>query len=329
MARSRIARRGRRSSGSAEVERTARGRRTLVRIAVLGVVGAVVAAVITGVLSSSASADPSASDWHRLRVCESGNNYSINTGNGHYGAYQFDLATWRSVGGSGFPYQASPGEQDARALILYRMRGWQPWQCAGIVGLHEDADARSGRTSDIHVPGSPPVKGPPRPSNAWPGVYYSFGDNSVHIRHWQLRMKARGAPLTGTGQFGSKTLAVVKRIQRLNHLAATGILGPNTWRLAWTGKYTNASSAPARPVPPKRPAAVPRWPGQYYSLGDHGAHIRQWQLRMKARGAPLTGTGQFGSKTLAVVKRIQRLNHLRPTGILGPNTWPLAWKGKY
>jgi hypothetical protein len=30
---------------------------------------------------------------------------------------------------------------------------------------------------------------------------------------------------------------VVKRIQTLNHLPATGILGPNTWKLAWTGRY--------------------------------------------------------------------------------------------
>ncbi len=326
MARLRLARRRHRSAHPAGTGRLPR-RHLGARVAALGVAGAVVAAVVTVCLSSStASADPSANDWHRLRVCESGNNYAINTGNDHYGAYQFDLSTWRSVGGSGYPNQASPAEQDARALILYRMRGWQPWQCAGIVGLHEDSDARSGRTSDIHVPGRTPVKAPPRGSHAWPGTYYSFGDHSANIRTWQLRMKARGAPLTGTGQFGKNTLAVVKRIQRLNRLPATGILGPNTWALAWTGRYTAVTSAPVKSA---RPATAPRWPGQYYSLGDHSANIRTWQLRMKARGAPLTGTGQFGKNTLAVVKRIQRLNRLPATGILGPNTWPLAWKGRY
>ena len=91
-----------------------------------------------------------------------------------------------------------------------------------------------------------------------------------------------------------------------------------------TGRYTTAV---AKPKP--KPVAAPRWPGTYYSIGDHSLNIRKWQLRMKARGAALTGSGQFGKNTLAVVKRIQRLNHLPATGILGPMTWPLAWKGKY
>ena len=98
-----------------------------------------------------ASADPSADDWYRLRVCESGNNYAINTGNGYYGAYQFDLGTWRSVGGTGYPNDASPATQDALALKLWQSRGWSPWACARIVGLRDSpvspprADRHSGR----------------------------------------------------------------------------------------------------------------------------------------------------------------------------------------
>ncbi len=37
----------------------------------------------------------SLSEWLRiLRVCESGGNYQINTGNGYFGAYQFSAPTW-------------------------------------------------------------------------------------------------------------------------------------------------------------------------------------------------------------------------------------------
>ncbi|MGZ4520905.1 MAG: transglycosylase family protein, partial [Mycobacteriaceae bacterium] len=46
----------------------------------------------TLISTPSAAADPSANDWARVRMCESSNNYAINTGNGYYGAYQFNLA---------------------------------------------------------------------------------------------------------------------------------------------------------------------------------------------------------------------------------------------
>ena len=63
----------------------------------------------------------------RIRMRESGGNYATNTGNGYYGAYQFDLSTWRSNGGSGLPSDASPAEQDMRAQMLYDRRGCNPW----------------------------------------------------------------------------------------------------------------------------------------------------------------------------------------------------------
>jgi peptidoglycan hydrolase-like protein with peptidoglycan-binding domain len=208
-------------------------------------VGALVAAAAaTLVLSASASADPSAHTWYRLRMCESGNNYATNTGNDHYGAYQFDLSTWRSVGGTGSPQRASKAEQDARALILYRERGWQPWQCASILGLREDSDARSGRTSDIAVRAGGSTTGSGHSGTksgtpAFPGGshWYTYGETSVKIKIFQDQMHKRGYFPVGTGQYGANTLRMVKQLQRLNGLVPNGYLGPNTWRLAWTGKY--------------------------------------------------------------------------------------------
>lgn len=223
-------------------------RRVTAGIAVTGVLataGGVAIAVVSPM--SSASADPSADSWYRLRQCESSNTYSINTGNGYYGAYQFDLSTWRSVGGTGYPNRASKGEQDARALILYRKRGWQPWTCASILGLREDADARSGRTADITVPGggnsgnggsaggSGTSAGvPPFPGGSY---WYRFGDTSRHIKTFQDQMHKRGYFPVGTGEYGPNTRRMVKRLQRSNGLVPNGYIGPHTWRLAWTGTY--------------------------------------------------------------------------------------------
>jgi len=68
--------------------------------------------------------------WEKLRFCESTDNYRATSPSGNYrGAYQFDFATWRTVGGTGDPAAALPAEQDARARELYARRGAQPWEC--------------------------------------------------------------------------------------------------------------------------------------------------------------------------------------------------------
>ena len=189
----------------------------------------------------SARADPSGEDWARLRACESSGRYDVVATHQHYGAYQFDLPTWRSVGGTGYPNKASRAEQDARALILYRQRGWQPWQCATILGLREDGDARSGRIGDIHLPRA----GTPSPTPTTAGVpafpggshWYVYGERSANIKRFQDQMHKRGYFPVGTGEYGPNTLRMVKQLQRLNGLVPNGYLGPNTWRLAWVGKY--------------------------------------------------------------------------------------------
>jgi hypothetical protein len=236
-----------RSAGSSAGSNSrGRFRRRVTRLQVLIVAG--VAAIGVVVPMTLASADPSANNWYRLRMCESGNNYKINTGNGYYGAYQFNLSTWRSVGGTGYPNLASPAEQDARALKLYRMRGWQPWTCAQILGLPSDKDAASGRTSGIifptagktpQTPVAPTTAKPHAVAPAWPGPqYFSIGDHSTTIARFQAQLHARGSTtLVGSGQFGSNTLVAVKLIQKLNGIPQTGILGPVTWKLAWTGKF--------------------------------------------------------------------------------------------
>lgn len=74
--------------------------------------------------------------WDRLAACESGGNWAINTGNGYYGGLQFSLSSWRAVGGSGYPHQASKSEQIARAEILKARQGWGAWPaCTAKLGL--------------------------------------------------------------------------------------------------------------------------------------------------------------------------------------------------
>ena len=74
--------------------------------------------------------------WDELAECESGGDWSINTGNGYYGGLQFALGSWQAAGGTGYPHEHSPAEQIRRGEILQDMQGWNAWPtCARIVGL--------------------------------------------------------------------------------------------------------------------------------------------------------------------------------------------------
>ncbi|WP_017549596.1 LysM peptidoglycan-binding domain-containing protein [Salinicoccus carnicancri] len=82
--------------------------------------------------NQSTSANSSGQNWGALAQCESGGNSSVVSSNGLYhGLYQFDVRTWKSVGGSGLPSQASAAEQTKRAQILFDQRGSQPWPVCG------------------------------------------------------------------------------------------------------------------------------------------------------------------------------------------------------
>jgi resuscitation-promoting factor RpfA len=216
-----------------------RGARRIVRISV--VVAAVIGAPVVAL--GAAGADPSAQDWKTLRSCESSGHYDIVADNGHYGAYQFDLSTWRSVGGSGLPSDASQAEQDYRALYLYRMRGWQPWECAGMRDLQPDADASSGQVPDrsdsryMAPHGSGSGSGVP----AWPGRVYQPGDCAAELKAWQLQMNAYGYDFVGTGCYGDKTSQAVQDLQAANGLPTSGLLGSKTWQAAWTGTAPKGS----------------------------------------------------------------------------------------
>lgn len=96
---------------------------------------AAASAVAVEARASGARGNPTSAESStlaRIRRCESGGRYGAVSSSGRYrGAYQFDRATWASVGGSGDPAAASPAEQDYRALMLLRQRGTRPWPVCG------------------------------------------------------------------------------------------------------------------------------------------------------------------------------------------------------
>ena len=89
----------------------------------------------TSTTASTASSGPTGV-WAQLAQCESGGNPTTNTGNGFYGMYQFTLSTWRALGGTGLPSEASAAEQTRLAQKLQASAGWGQWPaCAASLGL--------------------------------------------------------------------------------------------------------------------------------------------------------------------------------------------------
>ena len=97
--------------------------------------GALVTAPMAASLSmSTAVANANSVNWDAVAACESGGNWSINTGNGYFGGLQFTMGTWSSNGGSGSPHQASRDEQIRVANNVLQTQGIGAWPVCGRRG---------------------------------------------------------------------------------------------------------------------------------------------------------------------------------------------------
>lgn len=98
------------------------------------------AAVAAGALAvvpmalSTGTANADSVNWDAIAQCESGGNWSTNTGNGAYGGLQFKQATWSSNGGVGNPATASRAEQIRVAENVLRSQGLKAWPKCGTQG---------------------------------------------------------------------------------------------------------------------------------------------------------------------------------------------------
>jgi peptidoglycan hydrolase-like protein with peptidoglycan-binding domain len=86
------------------------------------------AAAASSATASGDTAPRAASRLEAIAQCESGGDpQAVSAGGKYRGKYQFDRATWRALGGTGDPIDASEAEQDSRAAQLLAARGSTPW----------------------------------------------------------------------------------------------------------------------------------------------------------------------------------------------------------
>lgn len=87
----------------------------------------------------TASSVPTGGVWDRLAKCESGGNWSINTGNGFYGGLQFTRSTWLAFGGGAYAPRADLASRSAQIAVATKVQasqGWGAWPaCTRAMGL--------------------------------------------------------------------------------------------------------------------------------------------------------------------------------------------------
>jgi hypothetical protein len=257
-----------------EIDLTKLGATTGVLVAAAGTAVALApaASAATATPHAAAAQTATANDFARLRNCESGGRYATNTGNGYYGAYQFDLRTWQGLGYGGLPSSAAPAVQDQAAERLEAARGWSPWPaCSAKLGLG------SHTATSVPVAAAAPFKGvavgrgfnPFAPRLAartnvsakvtaqpvavtqvaapvvptTPPAFDSqtaldptlVGTERPDVKLWQQRMHDRGWPLTVDGYFGRQSADAAAAFAQEKGIAsgALGAVGQAMWNAAW------------------------------------------------------------------------------------------------
>ncbi len=121
----------------------------LLAAAISGALAVVPMALLDG---ATPTAHADSVNWDAIAQCESGGNWSINTGNGHYGGLQFKQATWSANGGVGNPAAAPRSEQIRVAENVLRTQGINAWPKCGAKGLAAEVWGTPSTATPVAVP---------------------------------------------------------------------------------------------------------------------------------------------------------------------------------
>jgi cell wall-associated NlpC family hydrolase len=189
---------------------------TFVGTALAGTAGAVVTLLSTSAPAQAASL----TTWDKVAKCESGGNWSINTGNGYYGGLQFSASTWAAFGGRHFASRAdlaTKAQQITVAEKVLAVQGPGAWPvCGARAGL-----ARGGAAPDVQTAPAKAPQAKPRMAGT------SVSAKAVAYARAQLgKPYVYGA--TGPGSYDCSGLT-------MSAWKAAGVSIPRTSQAQWSG----------------------------------------------------------------------------------------------
>jgi hypothetical protein len=199
-------------------------RRRVTGVAVAGV------ATVAGGLAAASSAQAS-TVWDRVAACESGGNWSINTGNGYYGGLQFSDRTWDAFGGERYAStanRATKGEQITIAQKVLASQGPGAWPtCGARAGLTRSNGGAADARSTIRTASRSTTRKAPAVHATRAGKLVVDGirgpKTNAAIERW-----------VGGSVNGTLSRSDVKALQRKVGSAPDGVIGPRTMRALQT-----------------------------------------------------------------------------------------------
>jgi resuscitation-promoting factor RpfA len=94
----------------------------------------VTTAVALPLMTAGSASAASQSQWDVVARCESGGNWSINTGNGFFGGLQFTQSTWSAYGGTAYAARADMAGKSAQVAVAEKVlasQGRGAWPVCG------------------------------------------------------------------------------------------------------------------------------------------------------------------------------------------------------
>jgi resuscitation-promoting factor RpfA len=172
-----------------------------------------VAAVAPLLVTAPAHAD--SVNWDAIAACESGGNWSINTGNGYSGGLQFSQGTWQAYGGGAYAPTAGQASRSAQIAVAEKVLGGQGIGAWPVCGKRAGSSAGSTPRSTTPQPRST-ERANRSERRSTPSTTSSSTTHHSTTRHSDATVRTSTA---GTGSYVVKSGDTLGKIASAHHVS--------------------------------------------------------------------------------------------------------------